>query len=94
MEILVHIDSNFFNNISFFFFLTQSKSSHFGAPKNTAYRMGRRSSNAQLQSYLRKMSKSRRMIEHMEVEEYRLAHIMGHKELMAVSQQENNSVTT
>lgn len=73
---------------------TKSKSSHFGAPKNTAYRMGRRSSNAQLQSYLRKMSKSRRMIEHMEVEEYRLAHIMGHKELMAVSQQENNSVTT
>lgn len=53
--------------------------------------MGRRSSNAQLQNYLRKMSRSRRMIEHMEVEEYRLAHIMGHKELMAVSGQDANS---
>nr|XP_022305339.1 uncharacterized protein LOC111112204 isoform X4 [Crassostrea virginica]XP_022305346.1 uncharacterized protein LOC111112204 isoform X4 [Crassostrea virginica] len=69
----------------------KSKSSHIGAPQNTAYRLGRRSSNAQLQNYLRKMSRSRRMIEHMEVEEYRLAHIMGHKELMAVSGQDANS---
>ncbi|XP_048729296.1 uncharacterized protein LOC125646802 isoform X2 [Ostrea edulis] len=69
----------------------KSKISHLGAPQNTAYRMHCRSSNSQLQNYLRKMSRSRRMIEHMEVEEYRLAHIMGHKDLMAVSQQETNS---
>ncbi|XP_021347988.1 uncharacterized protein LOC110446966 [Mizuhopecten yessoensis] len=57
-----------------------------GAPNHTAARIGRRSNAIQLQNYLRKMSKSRRMIEHMEAEQYRLAHIMGHKHLMAASQ--------
>ncbi|XP_033752667.1 uncharacterized protein LOC117336289 [Pecten maximus] len=57
-----------------------------GAPNHTAARIGRRSHSIQLQNYLRKMSKSRRMIEHMEAEQYRLAHIIGHKHLMAASQ--------
>ncbi|XP_060074428.1 uncharacterized protein LOC132554143 [Ylistrum balloti] len=57
-----------------------------GAPNHTAARIGRRSHATQLQNYLRKMSKSRRMIEHMEAEQYRLAHIIGHKQLMAASQ--------
>lgn len=53
-----------------------------GVPNNTAARIGRRSTGTQLQNYLRKMSRSRRMIEHMEVEEARLAH-MGHQHLIA-----------
>lgn len=57
-----------------------------GAPNHTAARIGRRSHAIQLQNYLRKMSKSRRMIEHMEAEQYRLTHIIGHKHLVAASQ--------
>ncbi|XP_067654283.1 uncharacterized protein [Haliotis asinina] len=50
-------------------------------PSHTAQRLHRRSNAVQLQNYLKKLSRQRRMIEHMEGEEYRLTHIVGHRQL-------------
>ncbi|XP_071100203.1 uncharacterized protein [Haliotis cracherodii] len=50
-------------------------------PSHTAERLHRRSNAVQLQNYLKKLSRQRRMIEHMEGEEYRLTHIVGHRQL-------------
>ncbi|KAL3841392.1 hypothetical protein ACJMK2_019544 [Sinanodonta woodiana] len=60
-------------------------------PLNTATRLGRRSNATQLQNYLQKLSHARRMIEHMEAEEYRLAHYQGHKALQQISSQQEIS---
>ncbi|XP_041367348.1 uncharacterized protein LOC121381973 [Gigantopelta aegis] len=50
-------------------------------PSHAAERCFRRSNAVHLQNYLHKLSRQRRMIEHMAGEEYRLTHIVGHKHL-------------
>lgn len=67
--------------------LFQTRKQFIGAPNNTAARVGRKSTSNQLQSYLRKMSKSRRMIEHMEAEQYRMVNVIGNKPLQDASEQ-------